>query len=89
MRMIEIDESKKGMLSDYTEKILRYAGKIMQCVEDIEGGEGYGERSGTYRHFGMRDHDDYDPEYYGERYSGDGYGERRGVRGTGPYSRYR
>lgn len=32
------------------------------------------------------------PDGYGERggeYGGDEYGERRGVKGTGPYSRYR
>ena len=85
MTMVQISESKKVKLSDYAEKVLHYAGKMMQCIESLdEGGEygerGYGERGGYGGRMGMRDYDDMDEREYGER---------RGVRGTGPYSRYR
>lgn len=42
--------------------------------------------------YGERRMDGYTPDgdgTHGGEYAGDGYGERRGVRGTGPYSRYR
>lgn len=86
MMMIEISESKVEKMSDYAEKMLRYGGKLMQCIEGLSEGEGMGERW---------DDDDryYDDESMGERggYSGSGrgMGQRRGVRGTGRYSRYR
>lgn len=68
---------------------------------EIEGryrGDGYGEREEIERK--MREayecgYEDARREMrggYGERggeYGGDEYGERRGVKGTGPYSRYR
>lgn len=84
MRVIRIDEGKKEKLSEHTEKILKHAGKLMQCLEDLEEG-GYGERDdddddddmgmrGSYRGggYGMRDYD--------------GYGMRRSRR-TGRYMR--
>lgn len=99
--MIEIEDSKVEKMGDYAEKMLRYGGKLMQCIEEIsEGGGGMGQRY---------DYDDYDDEYddmgqrggygnrgsgygnrggYGNRYGGD-MGQRRGVPGTGRYSRYR
>ena len=82
MMMIEISESKVEKMSDYAEKMLRYGGKLMQCIEELSEGEGM-------------DDDDryYDDEGMGERGgyggSGRGMGQRRGVRGTGRYSRYR
>ena len=85
MIMIEISESKVEKMSDYAEKMVRYGGKLMQCLEELSNGESMGER---------RD-DDEDYDDMGERggYSGGsgrgGYGNRRGVRGTGRYSRYR
>lgn len=89
--MIEISENKVEKMSDYAEKMLRYGGKLMQCIEELSEGEGMGER---------RDEDDdryYDDDGMGERNtygggiirSGSGMGQRRGVRGTGRYSRYR
>ena len=86
MMMIEISESKVEKMSDYAEKMLRYGGKLMQCIEELSEGESMGERW---------DDDDryYDDEGMGERGgyggSGRGRGQRRGVRGTGRYSRYR
>ena len=78
--MIQVSESKKVKLSDYAEKVLHYAGKMMQCIESLDEGGEYGERGGYGSRMGMRDYDDLDEREYGER---------RGVRGTGPYSRFR
>ena len=47
--------------------------------------EGYGERGG-YGRGGYGERDEYDRDGYDDD---DGYGERRGVKGTGRYSRYR
>lgn len=61
-----ITEEKKDKLSEYTEKILRYAGKMMSCVERLEDEDDdeYGERGSM----GMRDDDEDDePVHYGER----------------------
>ena len=37
--MIEISESKVEKMSDYAEKMLKYGGKLMQCIEELSGGE--------------------------------------------------
>lgn len=58
MVIMEINDKKKIEMSEYAEKVLRYAGKLMSLLE--EGGE-YGERD-NYR----RDHED-DDWRYGER----------------------
>lgn len=81
--IIEITEDKVESLSEHLEKGLRHIGKAMQCLEEFSSGEEMGER--------RTDYDDYDGEEMGRRggYSRGGYGERRGVRGTGRYSRYR
>jgi hypothetical protein len=42
MMMIEISESKVEKMSDYAEKMLRYGGKLMQCIEELSEGEGMG-----------------------------------------------
>ena len=96
MMMIEISESKVEKMSDYAEKMIRYGGKLTQCLEEISGGEEMGERWYEDRRY---DDDRYfDEENMGERggYGRGGnsgrsgsMGERRGVRGTGRYSRYR
>lgn len=97
--MIEIEDSKVEKMSDYAEKMLKYGGKLMQCIEEIsESRGGMGQRY---------EDDDYDDEYddmgqrggygnrggygggYGNRYGGGSMGQRRGVPGTGRYSRYR
>ena len=88
--MIEISESKVEKMSDYAEKMLRYGGKLMQCIEELSEGEGMGERWDENRRY---DDDRYfDEETMGERGGygrGGRMGQRRGVRGTGRYSRYR
>ena len=33
--MIEISESKVEKMSDYAEKMLKYGGKLMQCIEEL------------------------------------------------------
>ncbi len=82
MRVIQISSDKIEHLGNLTEKMLRYGGKVMQCVEELKEHGSYGERDD----FDFDERDDFDERGgYGER--GD-YGERRGVRGTGRYSRY-
>lgn len=84
MRIIKIEEGKVDKMSDYAEKMLKYGGKLMSCLEELSEG-GYGER----------DDDDDDDEMEGMRggYRGgygmreyDGYGMRRNRR-TGRYMR--
>lgn len=78
MRMITIDESKKEKMSEYAEKMLKYGGKLMQCIEELED-EDYGER--YEERYGER-YDDYDDdEEYGMR------GGRGGNSGGGGYGR--
>lgn len=94
--MIEISESKIEKMSEYAEKMLKYGGKLMSCLEELGddhmgerdnygrgGSMGYrsGRDSQGYRgSMGMRDSEDWDDM---------DMGERRGVKGTGRYSRYR
>jgi hypothetical protein len=104
MYMIEIDESKVDKMSELAEKMLKYGGKLMSCIEELSEESGMGER-GSYGNrgpgggsmgnryierdgaggnrggYGQRDDDEDDEE---ER-----MGERRGVKGTGRYSRFR
>ena len=46
--MIEIEHEKKAEMSECCEKILRYGGKLMQCIEDMgeEEGGSMGNRMG-------------------------------------------
>lgn len=53
-----------------------------------EGRGGYGERGSYGQGGGYGERGEYDRGGYEYEYD-DAYGERRGVRGTGPYSRYR
>ena len=34
--IIEIQDSKMQHLTDYAEKVLKYSGKLMQCLEELE-----------------------------------------------------
>lgn len=80
IKMIRITSEKKEEMSGLAEKMLRYGGKLMQCIDAI-GDEDYGER------MGMRDDDDWDDDDYdmGMR----NYGMRRGRSArTGRYTRY-
>ena len=64
--IIEIQDSKLQSLSEYAEKVLRYGGKLMQCLEEVEGKSKYHEYRGvSYRH---GDKERWDEEQYRERY---------------------
>lgn len=71
--IIEMKEGKLEHLSEYAEKVLRYGGKLMQCIEDLEGKSKYEEYRGTdyrrgvsYRHGDKErwDEDTYRGRYY-------------------------
>ena len=51
MRVIEIREDRLHSLAENVEKMLRYAGKSMQCIEDLRGGEMMGERRDYEREY--------------------------------------
>jgi hypothetical protein len=44
--IIEIQEDKLQNLSEYAEKVLRYGGKLMQCLDDLEKKSKYNEYYG-------------------------------------------
>lgn len=110
MRIVEITENKVSDLYEYAEKMLKYGGKLMNCIEEMSEESGMGMRGGGYGNRGGQGGGSYGSRYgnrygergYSERWEEDddmgereGYGnrydmgERRGVRGTGRYSRYR
>ena len=65
--IIEMKEGKLEHLSEYAEKVLRYGGKLMECIEELEGKSKYEEYRGVdYRHSGKErwDDDRYRPRYY-------------------------
>lgn len=68
MKIIKIEEGKVDKMSDYAEKMLKYGGKLMSCIEELSEG-GYGERDDD------DDWDDDDDDYEGSR-----EGMRRGRR---------
>lgn len=59
MMMIEISESKVEKMSDYAEKMLKYGGKLMQCIEELSGGESMGRRERYYDDDDDRYHSDF------------------------------
>lgn len=76
MKIVEITDDKIGMMTDCVEKMLRYGGKIMSCLEELEGaGEQYGERYGSRDPYSHPDYNQGAPMY----------GERRGRDGRGRY----
>lgn len=72
MRMIKIEESKKEKMSGYAEKMLKYGGKLMQCLEEL-GEDDYGDRDDDW------DEEDFDDDDFGQR----GYRMRRETTGGG------
>ena len=82
MKIIEITETKVDKMAEYAEEMLRYGGKLMQCIDDL-GSEDYGER-GRYGSRGgsmnYRDDEEWD--------SDDMIGERRGRRRRDSRGRY-
>lgn len=81
MKVIEITERKREKMSEHAEKMLRHAGKLMQCIEELGEREGMGER------YDDDWDDDDDDDDFGRR--DEDMGRRRGVKYTGRYSRYR
>ena len=77
--MIEITESKVNEMSELVEKMLKYGGKLMHCIDEM--GDDRSERMGRrspmqdYRH-NWKNYDDDDD---------DRYDERRGGRRSGGY----
>lgn len=72
--MIEINEDKFDKMAEYTEKMLKYGGKLMSCLSEV------GEEYGISFRGGMnyRDEEEYSRSMMGNRrgYSGRGYNER-------------
>lgn len=64
--IIEMKEGKLEHLSEYAEKVLRYGGKLMQCIEELEGKSKYNEYRGVDYRYG--DKDRWDEERYRPRY---------------------
>lgn len=91
MYMIQIQEDKAEELKEHAKKMLKHGKKLYECIEELCEESSLGERDGS--------------GYYGNRYSNGGgsmgyrdeedwerqqsMGFRRGVPGTGRYSRYR
>ena len=44
--IVEVQEKKIEHLAEYAEKVLRYGGKLMQCLEEMMAKPEYSERSG-------------------------------------------
>lgn len=53
MIIVKIPRSKVDEMSEYAKEMLRYGGKIMQCLEDVQNSEEMDERT----RMGMRDTD--------------------------------
>lgn len=80
MMFIEIKEDKFEKIAEYTEKMLKYGGKIMSCLSEV--GEEYGMsfREGGYGDRGMNYRDNREDSHYrsgyGSRYGGGNMGYR-------------
>lgn len=70
--MIEISESKVDKMSELAEKMLKYGGKLMQCIEEMSEESGMGHRGGQGDYSGG----------YGSRYGERGYYGSRGSYGS-------
>jgi hypothetical protein len=64
--IIEMKEDKLQHLSEYAEKVLRYGGKLMQCLEDLEGKSKYDEYRGVDYRSGEKER--WDERRYPSRY---------------------
>lgn len=92
--MVEISESKADELKEHAYKSMKHLGKLYECIEELceesqmgerDGGGYYGNRYSGGNGGGSMGYRDE------EGYSGEGgnFGMRRGVRGSGRYSRFR
>lgn len=96
MYMIQIEEHKLDKMSEYAEKMLKYGGKLMSCIEEMSEESGMGHRGGRYGSdygsrysdygsrgsMGYRDDEEWDDD-------DDMMGQRRGGRGRRRDSRGR
>lgn len=94
--MIEISESKADKLKEHAYKSMKHLGKLYECIEELCEDSSMGERGGNYgNRYGNRygGGGSYGNRmgYRDEEYEDDDndFGQRRGVRGTGRYSRFR
>lgn len=77
MTIIEITEDKLEGLCENAEKMLRYGGKVMSCLDELKRGK-YGERNrmpdyrGRGGRGGMREHEDYDDMRHREGWEREG-----------------
>lgn len=81
--IIEITEHKLDEMSEHVGKMLKYGSRLMDCIDELQKeSERMGQREpmADYR-MGYREDQDMDG-------TPGRYGERRGVKGTGRYSRY-
>ena len=81
MYMTEITESKFDELVENAEKMLRYGGKVMSCLDSIQrGSDRMGERSPMpdYRDDWRRDSERRERDMYDDDDDDGRYGERRG-----------
>lgn len=69
MYMIQIEESKLDKMSEYAEKMLKYGGKLMSCIEEMSEEGGMGER-------GRMNYRDEGHQSYGRYGNRGGYGNR-------------
>lgn len=86
MMVIRMPQQKVDDLAVHIENGLRCIGKAMQCIDEMQHQPEMGERNDMgYRNGGWERY----PMEMGSRYPDyDEMGERRGVRGTGRYSRF-
>lgn len=82
MKIVKITEGKRDKMVEHAEKMLRHAGKLMQCLDELGERDGMGERYDD-----DWDEDEDDDDDFGRR--DEDMGRRRGVKYTGRYSRYR
>lgn len=83
MKIIKIEEGKVDKMSEYAEKMLKYGGKLMSCIEELSEG-GYGERDDD-------DDDDWEDMGMRENYNrgnNRGYREDMGMRRSRRTGRY-
>jgi hypothetical protein len=72
--MIEINEDKFDKMAEYTEKMLKYGGKLMSCLSEVGEDYGISFRGGM----NYRDEEEYNRSMMGNRrgYNSRGYNER-------------
>lgn len=92
MIMVQISEGKKREMAELAEEMLHVGGKLMQCINNLSEEGSMGERWEDPGYYGERNDYPMGERGYGgsmgDRSYGGSIGERRGVRGTGRYSRY-